>query len=371
MEVKSSMEANDPGPGAKTPIFICGYPKSGTTLLLALLDRHPQLLVFPEETHFFQQIADHPEYQNPEYLLNQTSLKLFQRDEFQMASGFRDYSHIDFDQFQETFQGLWASRFSTQPSILEIIMQSYGQITGQMNSKYWVEKTPLNEKYLVKAQAWWPDLKAIYILRDPRDNFCSYRKQRLRRFESRRTRLLAEKNISSQAAQRKISRLSQPLTIEAFVAYWLESVNLWERFASQNPNGLLIQYEDLVRSPRQVLGRVTEFLSINWDDRLLIPTRNGTLWSGNSVFGLQFEGISTTSLGRYKELLSPGELKKLESWLQPVMKSYGWQIGDSMIALGALWLGLAAASVKPSHKLKVMIEQVRYHLSPLRKSMKR
>src|SRR5437899_11319460 len=33
--------------------FIAGQAKSGTTLLVALLDNHPQLLVLPEETAYF------------------------------------------------------------------------------------------------------------------------------------------------------------------------------------------------------------------------------------------------------------------------------------------------------------------------------
>jgi hypothetical protein len=36
--------------------FIAGYPKSGTTLLLSLLDNHPQLVVVPEETLFFDRV---------------------------------------------------------------------------------------------------------------------------------------------------------------------------------------------------------------------------------------------------------------------------------------------------------------------------
>lgn len=32
------------------PIFICGHPKSGTSLLRNLLDNHPQLAVYPEES---------------------------------------------------------------------------------------------------------------------------------------------------------------------------------------------------------------------------------------------------------------------------------------------------------------------------------
>ena len=38
--------------------FICGHPKSGTSLLLTLLDSHPQLVVYPEESHFFRRFND-------------------------------------------------------------------------------------------------------------------------------------------------------------------------------------------------------------------------------------------------------------------------------------------------------------------------
>ena len=36
------------------PVFIGGHPKSGTSLLRSLVDSHPQLVVYPEETMFFR-----------------------------------------------------------------------------------------------------------------------------------------------------------------------------------------------------------------------------------------------------------------------------------------------------------------------------
>ena len=39
------------------PVFVVGYPKSGTTLVVSLLDGHPQLVVFPEETEFMRAIG--------------------------------------------------------------------------------------------------------------------------------------------------------------------------------------------------------------------------------------------------------------------------------------------------------------------------
>src|ERR1035438_7009281 len=38
-------------------LFLGGAPKSGTSLLLSLLDGHPDLVVLPEETHFLEERA--------------------------------------------------------------------------------------------------------------------------------------------------------------------------------------------------------------------------------------------------------------------------------------------------------------------------
>ena len=41
---------SEPLPFEQRACFAAGQAKSGTTLLIALLDGHPQLLVLPEET---------------------------------------------------------------------------------------------------------------------------------------------------------------------------------------------------------------------------------------------------------------------------------------------------------------------------------
>lgn len=76
------------------PVILCGHPKSGTTLLLALLDNHPQLTVFPEEFKFFQRVYGTPD--PSEVILTQTGFNAFRFDKVIFPSGERDYSDIDF-----------------------------------------------------------------------------------------------------------------------------------------------------------------------------------------------------------------------------------------------------------------------------------
>lgn len=282
-----------------TPVFIYGYPKSGTTLLLALLDRHPELLVYPEETKFFNIVSGKPVNRNPDFILTETPARLFAKGEVQVTSGYRDYRDVDADLFAEKLRERWNAGDRSERDLFEATILSYGDEAGQKDRRYWVEKTPMNELHLNKLHRWWSEVRAIYILRDPRDNFVSYEKLwKLR------------KSVLS------------PIR---FMAYWTDSIRAWRYNRLPLDNKLLIRYRDLVSYPQEVMQTVADFLEIDWDDGLLLPTRNGGAWAGNSMHEQDFSGISTGSLGKYTSLFSEKDLVFLESWLGKTMTRYGWE----------------------------------------------
>ena len=86
--------------------FIAGQAKSGTTLLVALLDSHPELLVLPEETAYFPTVltkyAPRGRRAQFDYLTKQSlSNVLFGRS---CKWGKRNYSTFPRDKFLETFE---------------------------------------------------------------------------------------------------------------------------------------------------------------------------------------------------------------------------------------------------------------------------
>ena len=144
------------------------------------------------------------------------------------------------------------------------------------------------------------------------------------------------------------------LSLDEFVAYWLESVQVWEQFAARNPRSLLIRYEDLVQNPNVELRRLCSFLEINWDEILLRPTRNGVLWSGNSMYDVEFSGISTESMGRYQDLLIPDEIEFLNVWLRHTITRYGFPSNEALTE--RRWLAkelLMNRKSKPYIKMKM------------------
>jgi len=74
----------------------------------------------------------------------------------------------------------------------------------------------------------------------------------------------------------------------------------------------LIMDEQLVADPDPVLARLCDFLGIQEHESLKVPTRAGIPWKGNSMFALQFDGISTASVGRWKTQLSNEDVQVIE-----------------------------------------------------------
>ncbi|MBU0596336.1 sulfotransferase [Candidatus Bipolaricaulota bacterium] len=296
------------------PVLICGYPKSGTTLLLALLDRHPELLVFPEEGRFFKRELRTVGAPSVEAALEHTGATALRYGEIRWGSGFRDYADIDFPTYEAFARRRWEASDRTWKALCETVILAYGDVTNQLPRAHWVEKTPRNELHLAEAIRWWPNLKAICVLRDPRDNYCSYRKKR--------------------------TNDARSLPIEEFVAGWCRGLSAWDRFVANGGDGLLVRYCDLVESPEESMRRVCAFLSIGWDDALLQPTRNGIPWSGNSMTGERFDGISATMVGRYRSELAPSVVREIEHWLARIVAGYGWTFDHSAslprLAMGSI-----------------------------------
>ena len=292
---------------AQSGTFICGHPKSGTSLLMTLLDSHPQLIVYPEETGFFRRFASRSEgmpLDDQVRLAEDLILHIFQWNqenppESQRGFPDRDYSGIHYEAVKQCYHAFVERLGASFASILPAAVLAYGSATGQLGDETlrWVEKTPYNEYFADQIFAFWPQARCIHILRDPRDNYASYR------------------------------RKHPDWTPEAFARSWLESTSCGWRNAQMygQDRYLLLRYEDLVTAPEDALARIIEFLGIRDDPILRRPTRAGQPWGGNSMFGDRFAGVSTQPLGRYKEALDQSDLRRLEGALFPEMERLGYE----------------------------------------------
>ncbi len=288
------------------PIFICGHPKAGTSLLRAVFDSHPQLVVYPEETIFFRRFVpgaaglpvDAQLALADEQLIHIFRWNRRHPDPSQKGFPDRDYSHISYEQVRQTMYDLVEAQHRNLGDLLSAAVLAYGQAAGQAGPerRAWVEKSPYNEFFADQIFDWWPEARCVHILRDPRDNFASYRR----------------KHPGWQA--------------EFFARNWRRSTLAGVGNQARYGRGryLILRYEDLTRTPQESLQQLTSFLGIDWNASLAAPTRAGAEWAGNSMFDDQFQGISAAPVSRWKAELSHSDAAVIEAMSAPAFQQTGY-----------------------------------------------
>lgn len=329
------------------PLFICGHPKSGTSLLRAIFDSHPQLVVYPEETIFFRRFLPRSagfDLNGQLDLADETLIHIFRWNSTnptpdQEDFPGRDYSTIPYEDVRRVMRQNVAESYRHPGDILSAAIMAYGEVsaptsgpgraseagmsdTGRtpyaprgkdFDKRRWVEKSPYNEYYAGQIFGWWPEARCIHIVRDPRDNFVSYRR----------------KHPSWRA--------------EFFASNWKRSTqagldNL-ERFGAERY--LILRYEDLTQKPEASLRQLLDFLQIDWHPSLAAPTRAGEQWQGNSMFADQFQGISAAPVRRWKGNLSPEDAAVIGAMAKSPMQAFEYlpeaDKGAPGVAFSARW----------------------------------
>jgi len=247
------------------PIFLGGYPKSGTTLLCALLDFHPDLLVFPTETKYLSSFSlrKKSEFESDFNQLVNSYQEIFGKASLH-SSGFRDYRHISSCAFHDSVRKKFDASDKTVPRGLEAMMLGYHEASGRTAFPVdrWVEKTPRNEKYFKTAKSWWPEAKLIVMVRDPRDALLSHRRYQVKK------------------------KSKKCIALGDFVRAWLDSYNLVnDEIETNSSRALIVKFEDLVGDREKTMQMVSDFLNLQMDPVLYVPTKAGRSWEGNSSLG--------------------------------------------------------------------------------------
>jgi hypothetical protein len=289
------------------PVFICGHPKAGTSLLRALLDSHPQLVVYPEESVFFRRYLpkstglDVDEQLNlaERYLIHIFSWNVEDPPPSQEGFPDRDYKTISYQAVKQVMVEIVEAVGVRHPGdILSAAVLSYGKVTRQLNSdiRYWVDKSPYTEYYAERIYSWWPRAHCIHVIRDPRDNFLSYR----RKHPDWKAEFFANNwERSTQAGLINEKRYGKS-------SYWL------------------VEYETIVRQPEEFILKLCDYLNIDDYPGLMNPTRAGIPWIGNSMFDEEFLTISSEPVGRWKTELSRREVQLLELMLKKYLEGFGY-----------------------------------------------
>src|SRR5260370_37581870 len=152
--------------------FIAGAAKSGTTLLVSLLDSHPELLVMPQDTAYFPTVLTKYGARGRraqfDYLTKESWTNVLFG--FQAMRGRQDYAEFPKQKFLETFERVAFDPANKNRDLLVLMMEAYAEVVGVPLDliKRWVEKTPANRNYVPEIFGRFPKAKLLLTMRDPR-----------------------------------------------------------------------------------------------------------------------------------------------------------------------------------------------------------
>jgi hypothetical protein len=285
--------------------FIAGQAKSGTTLLAALLDNHPELLVLPQETAYFPTVLRKYGRANRRAQFDYLTTKSFSRVLFGGEPKWREHEYKNFPQqkFRETFDRIAFDQANTQRDLLALMAEAYAETVGAPldRIKRWIEKTPANRNHVDEILARFPKAKLLLTLRDPRAILA--------------TQIALEKT-------RKTKRFS----VYYVIAHWRVAAKLARRVRAGNLPGLFVQFEQLVSDPSNVMKLVCDYLEVQFDPNVVLtPTKIGEAWGGNSAAQIAFSKISAEPATRWENELSEEEIGWVEWHCRDLMPEFGYE----------------------------------------------
>jgi hypothetical protein len=248
---------------ALRPVFICGVHRSGTTLMQNLLDGHPNLTVLPSEGTWFTNLEfklnNLPENERKTFLGTEWLRRLanpINQPPYWLLGRSTDTGspYVDFARYFVAWWDVLASKEVSQWPHIAVVL-AYASATSHIEAKYWVDKTPTNERFLNRIWEEMPAARIIHIVRDPIDTITSRKK--------------IEPVIG-------LHRALRDLKISYRVAIEQSKLN--------NPQFLLVRYEELCDTPKATISQIASFLQIEEADVLKHPTIAGISAGANSAF---------------------------------------------------------------------------------------
>jgi hypothetical protein len=291
------------------PVFICGHHRSGTTLLQQQLDGHPDLLVLPGEATYFSSFRGVARRDPVAEVLDRFAAEWVARfidpnyePHFKLGrSTTGGNPHVEFARqffaWQSALRRAWPE--VAEFAALLALVVAYGKVIGAGRPRMWVEKTPLNERFVPRFAAF-REARFLHAVRNPGDS------------------------LASLLAMLRAAGSVEPSILE-HASDIGHSLRLARTHARRWPQRyLVVKYEDLVDQAMSEVNRVCGFLEIAAHAVLLVPTSGGIAVRSNSAFQRTAPGAIRRSEAGAP--LTASEASMLSASTSGAARAFGYQL---------------------------------------------
>lgn len=298
----------------QNPVFICGTPRSGTTMLHDLFDGHPNLCVLPSEGNFYNFLnpkltdskADEKLLLTVKEWLLKFVIQLGQEPYWILGRSTEGYSpYVEFVRYmlpwwkitQKSFEGM-----DIQPLLAVVLAYASYRGEGVINETnlYWVEKTPDNEFNIRKLRRYFPKAKFIILVRNPFKVYASRKK--------------AEEVILGYFINRYTT-----------ITNLVKSHHIAAKLFNKDKRIFIVQYERLVDFQALLCQQICRFLGISVHECLVEQTIAGLITSPNSSYTIDPSSSNKQIKESYQKSLRKQDKKLISALTRKTSKVFGYQ----------------------------------------------
>lgn len=281
-------------------VFIVGCPRSGTKLIVSILNRYRRICILPE-THFFLTELNMilgRKNQTPDRVLSKDDVERL-IDRVYRSPKISSYwqwliANVEVRNFKSR---LLNSDLSERTIFLELL-KIYAEHTRSMPLDNLIlgEKTPAHIDHVPTLLEWFPQAKIIHTFRDPRAITMSEIKKVKKKGLGLRRKFPFLPTWLTNA-------MDTPFEVMHISRLWLNAVRLHTKYSELYPNNYyMIRFEDLVSHPETHIKAVCNFLEIPFERQMLEIVVVGSSYRKEQRGPT---GFDTEALERWKMHLDP------------------------------------------------------------------
>jgi hypothetical protein len=302
-----------------------------------LLDNHPALFMYPpNEFHFFKFTHFH----NLGRKMKPWRVQKKPMDQIvedicasKWFNPWKRPANVDWHEFvdiEKLHSLIRASKASSYPELFSDIAHAMAAATasfeGSLETHRFTCKGVQQEEYLPELKEWFPDLKMIYVLRNPYGQLNSAINNMRHTRKGHEEKLKIRVDLKSLDKSFKYPYLG-PRLRQMRVSYYF-----MRKYADLYPkNFYILKYDDLLLDTEGTMHKLCDFLELDFHQNMLEVTLCGTpiRQMGWSVSQHKDNKVSKAPLTAWQDQLSKLAVRLVAMYFSDIIEDYGFDLVES------------------------------------------